>query len=125
MSRRFAVTVVSSGHQVTKDVGFVLRSFSPFPFFSSPSSGNKVLSAGDEIKAAPKLHARRSRVDLHGNDGKNHVLIPPANHYAQVALLLDGCTDVCRRGDPLTVDGDDDVVLFEAATGRKRGEKTM
>lgn len=97
----------------------------PSSSFSSSSSGNKVLPTGDEIKAAPELPARRSRVDLHGYDGEDHVLVPPADHYAQVALLLDGGADVGRRGDPLTIDGNDDVVLFEAATGQGRGVERM
>lgn len=46
----------------------------------------------------------RSGVDLHGNNGDDYVLVSPANHYAQVAILLDGSADVGRRGDPLTVD---------------------
>lgn len=46
----------------------------------------------------------RSGVDLHGNNGEDYVFVSPANHYAQVAVLLDGSADVGRRGDPLTID---------------------
>lgn len=113
------------GREVGKGVGLLWTPFAPSSSSSPSSSGDKVLPTGDEIKAAPELHARSSRVDLHGNDGQNHVLIPPANHYAQVSLLLDGGADVGRRGDPLSIDGDDDVVLFEAATGQGRGVKRM
>lgn len=104
----------------TRSVSGGLLRAPPSSSSSSSSSGIKVLPGGDEIKAAPELRAGRSRVNLHGDDGEDHVLVPPANHYAQVALLLDGGADVGRRGDPLAVDGDDDVVLFEAAAGRRK-----
>lgn len=76
------------------------------------------------IKAAPELRAGRSRVNVHGDNGEDHVLVPPANDYAQVALLLDSSADVGRRGNPLAVDGDNDVVLLEATARRRKRRET-
>ena len=59
----------------------------------------------------------RSRVDLHGQYGEDGVLVAAAHHHPERGVLLDGGADVGRRGDPLSVDGDDDVVLFESSAG--------
>jgi len=61
---------------------------------------------------------RSSRVDLHGEDGEDGVLVAMAHHHPERGVPLDGGADVRRRGDPLAVDRDDDVVLLKASAAR-------
>lgn len=63
---------------------------------------------------------RGSRVDLHGNHREDGVLVSAPHHYPQAAVPLDGGADVGRGWDPLAVDRDDDVMLFESSTGGKK-----
>ena len=65
-----------------------------------------------------------SRVDLHGNNREDSVLVATSHDYTQGAFPLDGGADISRCGDPLAVDRDDDVVLFESSTeGEKKKKK--
>ena len=57
-------------------------------------------------------HNLGSRINLHGDDGENGILVPPAHHHSECATTFDGGADICRRWYPLTIDGDDDVMLF-------------
>lgn len=59
-----------------------------------------------------------SGVDLHGNDGDDDVLVTTAHHHLQRGVLLDDGADVGCRGNPLAVDGDDDIMLLQTATKR-------
>ena len=61
-----------------------------------------------------------SRVDLHGQYGEDGVLVAAAHHHSERGVPLDGRADVRCRGDALAVDGDDDVVLFEASAEQER-----
>lgn len=61
----------------------------------------------------------RSRVNLLRNDGEHDVLIAPSYHCPKSLVFLDGRADIAGWCDPLTVDADYDIALFQTAPAKQ------